>query len=310
MPAIDVQSSLKIAASAQSIMSALVDFRTWPVWSPWLYTEPDATVNYVGNAGEAGHGYDWSGKKVGAGSMQLLSSDEHQMRCELTFLKPFKSRADVEFELQAHSAESTTVTWKMDSKLPFFMFFFKGVMTGMIRSDYNRGLLMLKDYIETGSVPSSTVIEGVIDASEQYYVGNRGESAMGELATSMEDKFSVLVKEASASSIDIDGAPMCFYHRMDIRKGRCGFTVALPTADPQSIGAGMESGHRPACKALKLVHTGAYRHLGNAWATIMGEARARKLKVNKQIVPFESYLNDPDTTDEKELITEVFLPVR
>ena len=310
MPAINVQSTIEIAASASTIMSVISDFRTWPAWSPWLYTEPDATVNYVGNAGDGGHGYDWRGNKVGAGAMQLLSCDKYNMRCDLSFLKPFKSQANVALELHEHSQDSTTVVWSMDSKLPFFMFFFKDMMIGMIRSDYKRGLSMLKDYIETDAVPSSAAIAGVVDAQAQHYVGYPGETSMDELPAAMGQRFETLMETAQASTIDISGSALCFYNKMDIKKGRCSFTAALPVDAEQSIPEPMVSRMRPACKALKVIHTGAYRHLGSAWATIMGEARAKKLKVNRKIAPFECYVNDPQNTDEKDLITEVYLPLR
>nr|MBX2883681.1 SRPBCC family protein [Granulosicoccus sp.] len=163
MPEMSVHSSETIDASASTVMAALEDFRTWPVWSPWLYTEPDATVTYEGEAGKPGHGYQWQGNKVGAGSMSLQSRDERNLHLDLEFLKPFKSQADVSFALDSPTPESTTVTWTMDSKLPFFMFFYKATMVGMIRSDYRRGLMMLKDYLEHGEVLSNVKIEAIAD---------------------------------------------------------------------------------------------------------------------------------------------------
>lgn len=310
MPALNVQSSIEIAAGIDDVRSTLCDFNTWPAWSPWLYTEPEATVTYTGEPGQAGHSYEWRGNKVGAGGMRLLTSDDRVVTCDLNFLKPFKSQADVSFELEPKAPSLTGVTWKMDSKLPFFLFFFKDTMSGMIRSDYHRGLLMLKDYIEKGEILSSPSTMDTVEREAAFYIGNPGEAAMGELSTVFEERFSALFAAASEASIEITGAPMCFYKRMDIKQGRCGFIVALPTAQRHAISAPMVSQQRPACKALRIVHTGAYRHLGNAWATLMGEARAKKLKPNKRQPPFEIYLNDPDTTDETELITEIYLPLR
>lgn len=314
MPAMHVQSSIDIAASSNKVLDVISDFNTWPTWSPWLYTEPDASVTYKGEAGKPGHGYEWRGNKVGAGGMTLISSDDQNLHCDLTFLKPFKSQADVAFELgtpsDSQSADTTSVVWSMQSKLPFFMFFMKGMMVGMIRSDYNRGLLMLKDYIETGSVPSTSSLMGVVEIESANYIGFEGESGMQDLSSAMSEGFDALMEAAQSASIDIAGPPMCFYNRMDIKRGECKFTVALPTSGQVALQPPMSAGSRPACKALKLLHTGAYRHLGNAWATLMGEARNKKLKINKQVVPFERYMNDPDHTAEAELLTELYLPLR
>jgi len=63
-------------------------------------------------------------------------------------------------------------------------------------------------------------------------------------------------------------------------------------------------------KAMKVTHTGPYRHLGNAWAMAESEIRYAKLKKNKKQPPFERYLNDPGDTAEKDLVTEIFVPLR
>ena len=39
-----VKRSLEIAAPLDSVFAAIVDFKTWPEWSPWLMHEPDAKI--------------------------------------------------------------------------------------------------------------------------------------------------------------------------------------------------------------------------------------------------------------------------
>jgi effector-binding domain-containing protein len=67
----------------------------------------------------------------------------------------------------------------------------------------------------------------------------------------------------------------------------------------------------PEHKALRADHTGAYRHLGNGWATAMGCQRSQKHKLNKGVAMYEIYRNDPSSVDhERELLTEIYVPVR
>jgi len=162
MPAFSSSASIVIKAPPAKIRTALTDFNTWPVWSPWLYSEPDANVNYVGTVHEPGHGYNWKGKKTGEGSMELVSSEDNHVYCDLQFIKPFKSSAKVRFDLVEQADASTEVSWVMDSQLPFFMFFMKGMMIAFIRSDFTRGLRLLKDYIEEGAIHSSTVVASAV----------------------------------------------------------------------------------------------------------------------------------------------------
>ena len=91
---------------------------------------------------------------------------------------------------------------------------------------------------------------------------------------------------------------------------RCDYTAAIPTEVPVAVSAPLVFATQPACQALKVVHTGPYRHLGNAWSLVMAEAKERKLKVLKSQVPFEIYVNDTSEVGENELITEIYVPIK
>jgi len=169
MPAYHIESSILINASADKVLEKLNNFREWPAWSPWLYTEPDAKLEYRGEANQIGHGYDWKGEMTGAGNMTLTQTDSSELKMDLQFLKPFKSKAKVSFDIIEKSPEQTHVTWHMDSSLPFFMFFMTGTIKSMITSDYQRGLKLLKDYVETGKIKSATTVDGVVDVTVNPY---------------------------------------------------------------------------------------------------------------------------------------------
>jgi len=55
------------------------------------------------------------------------------------------------------------------------------------------------------------------------------------------------------------------------------------------------------------MHTGAFRHLPNAWAKSLADAKAQKHKSVKSQHPIELYLNDATVIDEAELLTELYL---
>ncbi len=310
MPSINTQASIEIAASVESVHSVIVNFRTWPVWSPWLYLEPEAQLEYRGTIGEAGHGYDWSGHKVGAGGMTLTGTSLEQVDCDLEFLKPFKSSARVKFELQEVGADRTRVTWHMDSRLPVFLFFMTTTMSGMIRSDYRRGLAMLKDYIEEGEVHSRCTVEGVVNIDAMDYVGCTATTPMAQLAETMKTSFAQLYAGLEAGAFVSNGKPFCIHDRMNYRRDTGTYIAAVPVSKVASVAAPLAAGHRPACSALKVIHTGPYRHLGNAWAMLISEARHRKLKARKSVAPFMRYCDDLETTPAMELVTELYLPLR
>lgn len=310
MPTISVSASIDIKASPAKTREILSDFNTWPVWSPWLYTEPEASVEYVGQAHQPGHGYSWEGKKTGQGSMSLSSCDDNQVQCDLQFIKPFKSTAKVWFDLSEQSDSSTTVTWNMLSKLPFYLFFMKGMMCAFIRSDYSRGLRLLKDYVETGAVHSNTVTEGVVDVEARQFMGVAATTVTSEMESSMRASFTTLMPAMRAAGVEAAGPAMAQYDKLDVKTNRCEYIAGVITNNASAIDPPVKVREIPACRALKLTHTGRYEHLGNAWSTGMASLRADGIKLSKTVKPFELYINDPDTTDSKDLITELYLPVR
>lgn len=310
MPKIYVDSTIDIAASAEAIRDVLVDFNTWPIWSPWLYMEPEAQITFRGEVGETGHGYDWQGNKTGSGGMTLLNSSVSRVDCDLQFLQPFKSEAEVSFDIERLQNGKSRVTWSMKGGLPFFMFWMKPMMIGMIKSDYIRGLSLLKDYIEMGVTLSNTTVDGIVDLEQLYYVGIRAETPLSEVLSSTRESFENLIEASAREQFSMSGSLLCFYNLMDLKTHRCDYTAAVPTYDPTPVVAPLVSAIRPACKALKVIHAGPHRHLGNAWALIMAEAKERKLKIIKSQPPFERYLNNPSEVDENDLITEIYLPIK
>ena len=65
---------------------------------------------------------------VGSGNMNVTAENAPQsIDYDLTFLKPWKSRAKVRFELE-RKGDGTKTTWFMESSLPFFMFWMKKMM--------------------------------------------------------------------------------------------------------------------------------------------------------------------------------------
>jgi len=160
MPTFQVNKSIVINAPAAALRTSLMDFKQWPSWSPWLITEPKATVNFNAKQGQIGAAYDWHGDMTGVGEMRLTKASDTTLEMDLTFLKPFKSSAKVGFDL-IEKGESTEVTWRMKSQLPFFMFWMVSKMKTFIGMDYERGLRMLKELVETGSVASKLSLEGV-----------------------------------------------------------------------------------------------------------------------------------------------------
>ena len=309
MPAYHIQRSVKIDAPVSKVRPAVDNFDEWPKWSPWLCMEPDAKLNVYGTPGQSEHGYSWEGDLVGAGSMRLASVKEESLDMDLEFLKPFKSTAKVKMEIKPVSEGETEVTWHMDGKMPFFLFFMIKSMKAMIGMDYARGLKMLKEYVETGSVQTKSEIVGIVDTPSMTIARVKAECAIDKINESMQESMPKVHKLADAKNLEVAGPCGASYTRFDIKAQECSYEPFV------QIKSGSESDDEsideiPAGKALKVKHTGSYRHLGNAWGTAMSYQRYKKIKLSKSTFPYELYPNSPEDTPEENLVTEIYLPLR
>ena len=302
-----INKSIKIDAPLEKVFNTINDFHHWTAWSPWLIMEPEVKVDVA----EDGKSYSWMGNRTGEGKMKVLKEVANEsVDYDLNFIKPFKSNAKVRFET-ASVGGSTQVNWIMDSSLPFFMFFMKKSMTAFIGSDYERGLRMLKDYVEKGQVNSTLDFKGTSNFPGCQFVGIKTSCPMDQVGQSMEEDFTALFKYFESKEDLIAGAPFSVYHNWDMVKKEVSYTSALPVKEfPSDLPAKMITGALPSTKTYAVSHKGSYDHLGNAWSTMMNLQRSKTFKMNKKIHPFEVYLNDPDKVDDKELLTEVHFAVK
>jgi len=309
MPVYHVERSITIDAPLETIKDVLRDFKQSPKWSPWLVMEPDATLTFSDRQGQVGATYAWAGTLVGVGSAELTEVQDTQLKMDLQFVKPFKSPANVTYIL-SEDEKGTKVIWQMDGYLPFYMFWFIRRIKSYIGMDFTRGLQMLKEYMETGSVASYTIIEGVEIIPAQTYVGIRNSASFDELGEVMHKDFMRLKNYLNKQNIAIEGTPFTIYETFNILSNHSYFVSCIPVLEDVTLQSGIIEGELLPVKALKTRFVGDYKHLRNAWATAMQFVRMKKLKIYKQPVGYEFYINDPSKTEKKNLVTEIYIPLR
>ena len=307
MPKFHVEKSILIDAPVNKVFECISNLNHWNKWSPWLVLEPTATFK----VDEEGKSYSWEGERVGSGEMKILNEEANKsVDFDLHFLKPWKSQADIRFELSETSGK-TKVTWLMDSKLPFFLFFMKKMMVAMLGMDFDRGLKMLEDYAVDGQVYSHLDFKGETNYPGCTYIGITRDIAIDDMGPAMEKDFGILMEFMADKTDKISNEPVSIYHKWEMVKGVAKYTAAIPVSEvPDSLPSEVITGEIPATKIYKLRHTGKYDHLGNPWGAMMMMQRAKVFKQKKNIHPFESYVNSPAETDPKELITDVNFPIK
>ena len=306
----DVTRSIEIQAAREQVFDVVADFGTWTTWSPWLCSEPGADVEVTGAAKSVGSRYRWSGDIVGAGEIEHIhiEPDCTRIEDELRFERPFKSTSLVEFALEAIAEDRTRLTWTMHGSLAWFLFWMKSMMTTMIGMDYERGLRMIKELVESGKVSSETTVKGIEEVSAIHVVGVRRRCSMQDVGESMKAAFEEVKQGLEQQGIETHGDDVSIYHCTDMKKQEFDYTAGVSAPD-QEPPAGLSSWSVPAGKALVVHHKGRYEHLGNAWSAAYQHARHLKVKPTKHGA-YEIYRNDPATTDPSDLLTDIYLPLR
>lgn len=307
----NVKRSITVNKSNGDVFNLVQDFNKWAMWSPWLCMEPDAVVGITGSGMTVNDTYSWKGELVGEGTITHMNIEPQKMiEQDIVFKMPMESKSFVYWEFSDVNDSTTIVTWGMKGEMPFILRFMTKMMEPMIGMDYERGLKMIKELAEKGYVASRVEIVGVVDASEMPYLGEKVACTMDEVSETMHATFSNLKDYAQKESLNYDKAAS-IYHKFDFLKEDCEYTAALLLSDTLSVSAPYYSNVIPAVKALKIRFVGDYEHLGNAWAAGMSYIQMHKLKENKEVAPYEVYINNPkEESDPRKWITEVYMPIK
>ena len=310
-----VEKSIEINKPVKQVFNFVADFANWSCWSPWLIQEPDCPITRQGEAASLGHAQAWDGKQIGKGEIKIsaLQQDAH-LNYDLTFYAPWKSQSTTQFIFEqitlASGEAGCKVTWLMQGSLPIFMFFWKKLMSALVGSDYERGLKMLKEQLETGAVSSKVSIDGIQQQQAFYSYGYR---VKGSTETVSADVGPVFQKLCSAGFPQPD-LVITQVEKFDFVSKHSQLIVAMAYRNKPDFNfpADVVESYVPEHKALAVTHTGSYLHLGNGWATLMGylQNRSNKLKANKKIPEYEVYLNSPTEVAESELKTVIYAPVK
>ncbi|MBL8891761.1 MAG: SRPBCC family protein [Planctomycetaceae bacterium] len=310
MPAYQVSRSVEIQCDPEQAFEAVSNYRTWTTWSPWLIAEPEAKVTISQNASSIGSTYAWDGKVTGAGELehQVLERGK-RIEDELRFKRPFKTVCQTSFHF-APSRFGTKVTWNMNAKLPWFMFWMIPMMKTFIAMDYQRGLAMLKDWIETGSIPSRCSVHGKKSIGPVRMAGVVGRCSVFDVGSSMEQAFEQARSEFRRLGLPSEGEMISVYTRFRMGAGEFEYIsgwMIPPAVEVKS--PRLKVWTLPAGPAFQVDHVGSYRHLGNGWGVANQLVRHQKLK-QQRTGTFEIYRTTPPDTPEDEFLTEIYLPLR
>ena len=140
-----VERSIRVDAPPTEVAPLILDFRRWMDWSPWDKSYPETQRVYAGAVSGVGAVYEWSGKKAGAGRMEIKRVEPERITIQLDFTKPMKASNTAEFTLVAEGG-GTQVTWAMTGPQTLMSkvmgVFFS--MDSIVGKDFENGLADMK----------------------------------------------------------------------------------------------------------------------------------------------------------------------
>lgn len=294
-----------IAGSSVNILKNIVSFNHWSSWSPWACLDPDTKSDCRDDY------MSWESKLTGAGNMQRIAHNDTSVNIALEFIKPFKSKANVTFNVENVAENSSKITWTMESKLPLFLIFFKKLFQAMIGRDFERGLTRLKYLVETGQVPCQIEYIDTPQSVDTFTMaGVDADCTLANIGNSMHQSFDNL-RDLTAKTSIIPLKMICQYNKMSLIKSSFDYTAAAVYTGDITNPNGLTLKTIPAHKAIKVILRGNYDFMGDAWSGIYCHLRGLKLKANKKVAPYDVYIKGPmDTVNPNEYVTEVYLPVK
>lgn len=302
-----VTESQRIEVSQDDLAPLINNLENWPKWSPWLCLEPSAQVSFSEDHARM----SWKGDVIGEGSLEIDSVGENFFLVNLTFKKPFKSKAQARFDWYPNR-DGVDVSWTMFGNLPWFLFFLKPLMTGWVRMDYKRGLNRLKSLAENGDISARLSYQSEPSFQKGFtFIGiSRKGVSTGEMERVMGRDFGQIHQRLPKPE---NGDYITFYDKSNIAKGT--FDVAMGAtydSDAPAKPQGPEWSVRkvPEHKVVRVELKGTYEFLGDAWSMAMMTSRAEGKKYDKKVSPYESYQEGPHTGQAPvNYITKINVPV-
>ncbi len=301
-----VTRSLEIDAPVATVFAAIVDFKSWPLWSPWLMHEPEASLAYSDNYRDEEGYYSWDGKAVGAGKLTHVSiKPNNGILQRIEFLRPFKSTAEVSWDFEDRG-DKTLVNWEIAGRMRFLFRFMTKQMEPTIGRDYELGLALLNGYLNSQAPHPEISFIGRQELEDFNYWSIPCNGNLRQLETARPSSIDSLTDAAGGKA----GLALTLYHGFDPLAPSYRTEIAVPVGNntPRSnytlhkFGGG---------RYFQVRLHGGHRFIPLAWHALGSHCRMHGIKRDKSRPAIEIYHDNPaEVDDDNQIKTVLYLPVR
>ncbi len=177
----------------------------------------------------------------------------------------------------------------------------------MIAPDYEKGLALLKAYIESLPVHDYSEVSIVDTPSQPLYSYTITINPDEDIAKAIGSAFAKLVSFTTSKKIEMTGSPRVIILNND--EDIFQFQAAIPVNKNEELDqnqqiVAIDSYHG---KAVKIIHRGSYNRFNESYDILESYLNDHNLKKNGHI--WEDYVTDPGHVKEADLITHIFQPI-
>ncbi|MGI9222383.1 MAG: SRPBCC family protein [Woeseiaceae bacterium] len=307
-----VVASIEIDARPATVFALVNDFDRVVLWSPWLETDPNARVEISGDDSGVGAKMSWDGLVIGRGSQVIATSEPFNHIG--TLINPGESAAARSWFDFSDTGTSTVVDWTFETDYGYNLVgrYTALLLNGVIRRDYEHGLQRLAELAE--SLPrsdfSNLEVEHVLVTAED--IAFRQTSSLPDPASTADalgKAYFRILNFIDANALQEGGAPMLISKSFDGNEMQ--FDAAIPirgmTDETPTDASGVKIGKTYEGPAVRVRHRGPYRSLVQTHRKITAYLAAHGIDRNGN--SWESFINDPTTVAESDILTDVFYPI-
>jgi|GEM_PF-347179 DNA gyrase inhibitor len=297
-------------APPEKIFPYLSQFKLGSEWSPFEKVDPNMKKEIIGTDGTVGAKMNWEGNKdAGSGQLEFLKIQPNEfVEMRLQMIKPFPAENLVRYELKKEG-DGTKFTWIMSGENGFFGKLMTVMIDceAMIGGQFEKGFENLKPIVDGPQAVAGTGLNEnpevrTFPAMHYVYVEKIG--PFMETAKGTWGEFQKSAKEI-ASKNKMTGA-MALYKMQPQMLYRAGASLE---AKPASLPAGFQYTHFEGGKYTVFTLKGSYAQLPVVMGRVMELVKEKNIQVSDNFF-IENYANDPATTPEDQLITEIMIPTK